>query len=59
MSLPNKALLRPDEVATYLSLRPKTVYGWIATGKLPAEKIFGTIRVKRSELEKIIESSSK
>lgn len=45
--LPKKDLLRPDEVATYLSLSVKTVYGWVAEGKLPARKVFGTLRIPR------------
>lgn len=53
-TLPNKKLLRPDEVADYLSLSPKTIYGWIATGRIEAQKIFGTVRIKREDIEKLI-----
>jgi excisionase family DNA binding protein len=54
--LPNKSLLRPDEVAAYYSVSVKTVRGWIATGKLEAIKIAGgLLRIKRDAVEKIEE----
>lgn len=53
-SLPNKALLRPDEVAAYYSVSVKTVRGWIATGKLEAVKIAGgLLRIKKEDVGKI------
>lgn len=45
--LPNKALLRPDEVAEYFDVKPRTVYGWISEGKIEAVKVGGTVRIKR------------
>lgn len=52
--LPNKALLRPDEVAEYYSVKEKTVRGWINTGKLEAVKVAGKLwRIPRSAIEKI------
>jgi excisionase family DNA binding protein len=54
--LPEKELLRPDEVAKYFSLALSTIYTWIDTGKLEAVKLAGkTIRIKREvviELQK-------
>ncbi|MFA6315664.1 MAG: helix-turn-helix domain-containing protein [Candidatus Paceibacterota bacterium] len=56
--LPNKALLRPDEVAAYLSLSVKRIYGMIAEGKIVAKKIAGsTIRIPREEVEKLIQDT--
>lgn len=54
--LPNKALLRPDEVAKYLSLSVKTIYGWIAEGKLDAVKVgpFRVLRIPRENVKSII-----
>lgn len=46
-SLPEKALLRVDEVASYFSVSRSTVYLWIDLGMLPAEKYRKTIRVPR------------
>lgn len=50
-TLPEKELLRPDEVAEYFRVSTRTVYGWISTGKegeaLQAVKIGGTVRIPR------------
>lgn len=56
--IPEKDLLRPDEVAAYFSLSVKTVYGWIDQGKLDAVKIGQgrLLRVKREALNRMIQS---
>lgn len=53
--LPDKELLRPDEVASYLSLSVKTIYGWIATGKMDAVKVGQSrlLRIKREVVEEM------
>jgi excisionase family DNA binding protein len=38
-TLPQKELLRPDEVARYFDVHKSTVYRWIDEGKLQAVKI--------------------
>lgn len=48
--LPNKELLRVDEVAVYYNVKPKTVRGWIATGKLLAVKVVKSWRIHRQEV---------
>lgn len=51
--LPNKNLFRVDEVADYFGVAGSTVYGWIATGRLDAVKVAGTVlRVPREAIEK-------
>lgn len=56
--MPQKVLLRPAEVARFFSVSVKTVYGWIAEGKLEGKKICGsTLRIKREDVDKIIKSS--
>mgnify|MGYP000954323501 FL=1 len=47
--LPNKELLRPDEVAAYYSVKEKTVRGWIATGKLLAVKVVKGWRIHKQD----------
>ena len=48
MELPNRQLLRPDEIARYYSVSKSAVYRWIETGKLEAIKVAGkTIRIPR------------
>lgn len=52
--LPDKDYYRPDEVAKHYDVKVKTVYGWIAEGKLEAEKICGrTIRIPRESIRKM------
>ena len=52
MTLPDKQMLRPDEVAEFWRVSVKTVYRWIDLGIIPAEKKGGTLRVRREETEK-------
>ena len=48
--LPDKALLRPDEVAAYLDVTRKTIYQWISLGKLEAVKLSRIIRIPRESV---------
>ncbi len=49
--LPNKELLRPSEVAEYLSVAISTIYSWVETGKIEGVKLPGkTIRIKRQTI---------
>ena len=50
--LPQKELLRPDEVAAFWSVSVKTIYRWIDLGILPAVKKGGTVRVPKVDAEK-------
>ena len=45
VGLPEKQLLRVDEVSAYFDVSRSTVYLWIDHGLLVAEKYRGTIRV--------------
>lgn len=49
-TLPNKELLRVEEVATYFGVARSTIYLWIDHGILQAEKIRGTIRIPRESI---------
>ena len=51
-TLPEKSLLRPDEVAAFWSVSVKTIYRWIDLGILEAVKKGGTVRVPREDAEK-------
>jgi len=50
--LPDKSLLRPDEVAKFWSVSVKTIYRWIDLGILPGVKKGGAVRVPREDAEK-------
>ena len=55
--LPNKALLRVDEVADFFGVTRQTVYNWINNGVLSASKIRGVIRIPRAEAQSLIDES--
>jgi excisionase family DNA binding protein len=59
--LPNKELLRVDEVAVYFQLTVKTIYKWIDEGKLEAIQIEGSrvLRIPRKNVLEIIQSTLK
>ena len=41
-----------EEVATYLKLKPQTIYTWAQKGKIPAAKLGKEWRFKRSVIDK-------
>jgi len=49
--LPNKALLRVEEAATYFDVSRSTIYLWIDHGILVAEKYRGVIRIPKESIE--------
>lgn len=53
-------ILTLDEVAVYLKAGKRTVYRLAQEGKIPAFKLGGTWRFRRSDLERwIVESTNK
>jgi excisionase family DNA binding protein len=54
--LPNKALLRPDEVAPFLRVSLSTVYRMKDEGALEAKKIRGAIRITRESVVSFLEN---
>ncbi len=51
MAIPDGEILTLDEVAAYLKAGKRTVYRFAASGKLPAFKLGGTWRFRRSDLD--------
>lgn len=52
-TLPEKELLRVDEVADYFRVTPRTIYLWIEHGHLKAERTpTNTIRITRDSVLK-------
>jgi excisionase family DNA binding protein len=49
-------LLRPSEVAAYFGMSVKTIYGWVAEGKIKAVKVGpdGAIRITKEGVESMI-----
>jgi len=56
MADPEGEILTLDEVAVYLKAGKRTVYRLAAEGKLPAFKLGGTWRFRRSDLDQWIAS---
>ena len=49
-------LLTPEDIATLLSISPRTVYDYAQKGKIPAIKMLGQWRFKESDIVDWIES---
>ncbi len=53
--LPHKTLLRPDEVALFLSVSPKTVYRWYRSGLIEGTRVKRSLRIYRDSILRLIE----
>ncbi len=55
MDLPNKQYLTPQEVADFYRIKLRTLYSWIAEGKVEAERVgpHRILRIRRDVAEKI------
>lgn len=54
----DEEILTLDEVAAFLKAGKRTVYRFAQNGDIPAFKLGGTWRFRRSELEKWIDQNS-
>lgn len=54
-SLPQKQYLTPQEVANFYQIKVRTLYCWIADGKVAAERVgpHRILRIRREIAEKI------
>ena len=52
----NETFLTVAEVAELLRLNQQTVRNWIDAGSLPAVRVGRRVRIKRSDLDRILES---
>lgn len=58
--LPEKTLLRVDEVARFFGVAPKTVYGWCDMGIVEAINVNGgTLRIFRESVVRLMEQRRK
>jgi excisionase family DNA binding protein len=62
MSIPDgnleETFLTVADVAELLKLNPQTVRNWIDQGSLPALRIGRRVRIRRSDLERVLEQGS-
>lgn len=52
--LPDKTLLRPNDVASFLSVSLKTVYRWHRLGTIRGIKVKGSLRIYRDSIMKLV-----
>lgn len=52
--LPDKTLLRPNDVASFLSVSLKTVYRWHRLGTIRGIKVKGSLRIYRDSIVKLV-----
>jgi len=53
--LPGKTLLRPDEVARFLSVSIKTIMRWYHSGLIEGVKAGGSLRIYRESIVSLVE----
>jgi excisionase family DNA binding protein len=53
--IPARNLLKPAEVATLLSVSPKTVYRWCDMGLMDSMKLNKTVRILRASVVRFLE----
>ena len=56
--LPFKTLLRPDEVAHFLSVSLKTIYRWHRSGVIDGTKVNRSLRIYRGSVLKLLEENA-
>ncbi|MDQ6815795.1 MAG: helix-turn-helix domain-containing protein [Actinomycetota bacterium] len=54
---PDETFLTVAEVAGMLKLNPQTVRNWIDQGSLPALRVGRRVRIRRSDLERVLAQS--
>lgn len=52
------SLWRVEEAAEYLGIRPKTLYEWVRTGRVPYRKLGFNVRFDPAELSDWVESQA-
>jgi len=57
MKLPDKDILRPDEVALYFQVSVRQVYAWCNEGAIVYLKCGGSVRIERQAVVDMIRAS--
>lgn len=52
------SLWRVEEAASYLGIRPKTLYEWVRTGRVPHRKLGFNVRFDPAELQAWVEGQA-
>ena len=57
-SVAHRRLLTVKEAAAFMQVRPKSVYAWVAAGRLPCLRAGNRIRFRLSDLESWLSGGS-
>jgi len=52
-------LMTMEEVANYLKVKKRTIYGWVKNGKIPAMKTVGQWRFKKENIDAWLEQKQR
>ena len=55
--LPEKSLLTPGDVASFLSISLKTVYRWHRSGTIRGVKLRGSLRIYRDSIVNLVDDN--
>jgi len=55
--LPEKSLLTPGDVASFLSISLKTVYRWHRSGTIRGVKVRGSLRIYRDSILNLVDDN--
>jgi excisionase family DNA binding protein len=55
--LPNRLLLKPKEVAAFLSVSERTVYRWFQQGLIAGIRIRKSLRITRDSISNLLDKS--
>ena len=52
-------LMTIEDVAAYLKVKKRTIYGWVKKGKIPAIKTVGQWRFKKEKIDAWLEQQQR
>lgn len=55
----NSGLMTIDDLAEYLRVTRRTIYGWVKQNKIPALKLVGQWRFRKDKIDAWLEDKSK
>jgi excisionase family DNA binding protein len=53
----NQRMYKVNEFAEALNLSPKTIWAWVYSGKLTVVRLGRAVRIKQSELERLLNAA--
>jgi excisionase family DNA binding protein len=53
----NQRMYKVNKFAEALNMSPKTIWAWVYSGKLAIVRLGRAVRIKQSELDKLLEAA--